>query len=108
MTSPQASRAVNSRSLRLHSSALSNKEYEVYTASLSRLCNFVGLLSKPLIWEAIEVGYGEARGALRERYGDRVDVMIIDKVGSSYEVTKTSVSLRLMYFKDPCRDLLSC
>lgn len=71
---------IESRPLQLHSSALSNEEFAIYTASLLRLCDGVDLMSKPLEWENVEVSYGEVRGALRERFGESVKADVIDKV----------------------------
>lgn len=72
------------RALSLHHSALSNSEYESYTASLSELLSDASSEHDQRLsgtdWDSARLSVREVRGWLRGRYGDVINVKDIDKV----------------------------
>lgn len=65
-----------SRPLTLHVSALSNAEYNAYTANLAEATAPMPNVA----WEDVSMGVREARGWIKGRYG--VDGGVIDQVRS--------------------------
>ena len=73
------------RALSLHHSALSDAEYESYTASIAELLSDTdGADNNRRLsnadWESARLSVREVRGWLRGRYGDVLNIKDIDKV----------------------------